>query len=278
MIDLCIHRNQRFRAEEKVDTVSIPESWTELTAKQFPAACACRLRMMLRLTTPDGLVRRALGIPKRVWRRIPPAQRQWIAFERLAFLTETKPVFRDNKMPVIRAGWRRLYGYENMMANVTWEEFIYADTLMLKDRHREALAVLYRPRRWWPLRPDDPRVPFSIYRLDRNTERMERLDEETLFALVTNYQAVRTASVVKKYRYLFPDDVATYEDGKKIEEDPQDDSGKKPQQSWADIHHTLMGDQAYEEEKFLHSKATTMLNWLNRRIKENREMERMKRK
>jgi len=229
------------------------------------------MRGLLKLDYPDAMVRQVLGIPKRMWRKIPRTQRRWIAIDRLAFILDTQPVFRDNKMPVIRAGWRRLYGFENMLADVTWEEFMYADTLMMRKKHRESISVLYRPRMGLSHNPV-VRIPFSMFGLDRNTERLAKVDEETLFALVTNYQAVRSAALERKYGYLFPSADESTMDGKKIELDEEDDRKNTP--SWPDIHHTLMGDKAYLEPQFLHSKATTMLNWLNRRIKENRETER----
>ena len=116
------------------------------------------------------------------------------------------------------------------------------------------------------------RLPFSDRELDNNSRRIDKMDDVAVAAIVTCYMAVRKKAVEEKNRYLFPPSDNTYFDGQLVEDTRQ----KKPgtEASWADAHHILMGDLAYEEPKFLHSKATTILGWLNRRIKENREAER----
>lgn len=261
MIDLCIIGKSEY-------LFPVPDSWADLTPPQFRAACECWMRGPLKLDYPDALVRRVLGVPKRVWRKIPQSQRRWIALDRLAFIAESKPVFRDNKVPVVRVGLRRLHGFDDMFSDLTWEEFIYADTFMQRKMFREAITVLYRPAGLLT----GKKLPFSDRELENNSHRIDKMDDATVTAIVTCYMAVRKKAVEEKNRFIFPPSDNTYFDGQLVEDTQQKNSGTEA--SWADAHHILMGDLAYEEPKFLHSKATTMLNWMNRRIKENREAER----
>ena len=257
---------------KKARRLHVPESWEELDGKQFAQACIYRAAAGRDAKAADEAARRIIRVDGRTWRRIGPAQKCLMREELLGFILDGRPSFRDNKTPCVRAGLRRLHGFGDMLGDVTWEEFIFADTFMLKGMHREAIAVLYRPAN--PL--TGKRAPFSDKGLERNAKRVERLDEPTVAAVACCYMAVRKKSLEEKNRQLFPPSSETYFDGKKVEEEPV----QSPRQAagWADTHHILMGDLAYEERKFLDSKATTIVAWLNRRIAEARERERERRR
>ena len=250
----------------------VPESWEELDGSQLKHAMLYRAAGSMGHADEDA--RRILGVKRRVWRKIPPAQKCMMTEELLGFVFEETPSFRDNKTPVVRAGLRRLHGFDDMLSDVTWEEFIYADTFMLRKMYREMVTVLYRPAN--PL--TKRKRPFSDKDLPRNSRRTDRLDETTVALLALNYRAVRKKAVEEMNGYLFPSMDETYMDGKRIT--MEEDESQAPNQAagWADTHHILMGDLAYEEEKFLKSKATTIVAWLNRRIKESREAERRRKK
>lgn len=249
----------------------VPESWEELDGRQLVLACEYRA---LQAGDPEKMLsvaRRIIGADRRTWRSIPPAQKCLLCEELLSFIINDTPAFRDNKIPSFRVGLRRLHGFDDMLSDITWEEFIYADTFILKGMHREAIAVLYRPAGIL-----GRKKKFSDKLLERNSERTEKLGTATVAALVTNYMAVRRKALEEKNRHLFPHTEETYFDGKLVK--PEGPQAPNQTTGWADTHHILMGDLAYEERKFLDSKATTIVAWINRRIKESRDRERERRK
>jgi len=266
MVELNIITGKRVRR------LQVPESWEELNSAQLKLACDYRA---LQGGDPEKMLsvaRLIIGADRRTWRSIPPAQKCLMCEEFLAFVVNQTPAFRDNKIPTVRAGLRRLHGFGDMLCDVTWEEFIYADTFVLRGMYREAIAVLYRPAALMTGR----KAAFSDKLLERNSERIERLSETTVAALVANYMAVRKRALEEKNRHLFPPTEETYFDGELV----MTEGAQAPNQAtgWADTHHILMGDQAYEERKFLDSKATTIVAWINRRIKESRDRDRERRK
>lgn len=250
----------------------VPESWEELDGSQLKHAVL--YKSAFRSAKAETEARLTLGVPRRVWRKIPPAQRYMMYADLLRFVIDETPSFRDNKIPVVRAGLRRLHGFDDMFSDVTWEEFIFADTFMLRKMYREMVTVLYRPAN--PL--TGRKRPFSDKDLPRNSKRTDRLDETTVALLALNYRAVRKKAVEETNGYLFPSMEETYFDGKRITLEEEETQAPNQTSGWADTHHTLLGDLAYEEEKFLRSKATTIVAWINRRIKESREAERRRKK
>lgn len=255
---------------KRVRKLSVPESWAELDGKQLKDACAYRVMQVGGTDNHYKTARRIIGADRRTWRKIPPAQKCLLCEELLGFITKETPSFRDNKLPTVRAGLRRLRGFDDMFSDVTWEEFIFADTFMLKGMYQEAVTVLYRPAN--PL--TGKRRPFSEDDLPRNSRRTEKLDDLTIAAIAVNYRAVRKSAVEEKNRLLFPPTDDTYIDGELLKTETTKPQEPNQSAGWADTHHLLMGDLAYEERKFLDSKATTIISWINRRIHESRERER----
>lgn len=256
----------------KAHRYQVPESWEELNGRQLKHAMLYRAAGSS--GNSDEEARRIFGVKRRVWREIPPAQKCMMTEELLRFVFEETPSFRDNKIPVVRAGARRLHGFDDMLSDMTWEEFIFADTFMLKKMYRETVTVLYRPAN--PL--TGKKRPFSEKDLPRNSKRTDRLDDTTVALLALNYRAVRKKAVEELNGYLFPSMEETYMDGKRITMEEEGAQAPSQAAGWADTHHILMGNLAYEEEKFLKSKATTILAWINRRIKESREAERRRKR
>lgn len=259
-------------AGKRAGRLSVPENWSELNGRQLKLACLYRTLQAGSTRNMLETARRIIGADRRMWRTIPPAQKCLMCEELLGFIIKDTPSFRDNKIPTIRAGLRRLRGFDDMLSDVTWEEFIYADTFMLRGMHREAVAVLYRPANLLTGR----KKPFSDSELARNSKRAGKLDDLTVTALAVNFRAVRKASVEEKNRHLFPPMDDTYIDGERLKTDTDRPQAPSQAAGWADTHHILMGDLAYEERKFLDSKATTIICWINRRIRESKERERRK--
>lgn len=255
---------------KRVKKLSVPESWAELDGQQLKSACSYRI---MQVSGTDNLYKTArliIGADRRTWRKIPPAQKCMMCEELLGFITKDTPSFRDNKLPTVRAGLRRLRGFDDMLSDVTWKEFIFADTFMLKGMFHEAVTVLYRPAS--PL--TGKRRPFSENDLPKNSRRTEKLDDLTVATIAVNYRAVRKAAIEEKNRLLFPPADDTYIDGELIKTEITKPQEPNQSAGWADTHLLLMGDLAYEERKFLDSKATTIISWINRRIRESRERER----
>lgn len=259
-------------AGKKAERLNVPDKWAELDGRQLKLACLYRTLQAGSTRNMLETARRIIRASRRMWRRIPPAQKCLMCEELLGYILKDTPSFRDNKIPTVRAGLRRLRGFDDMLSDVTWEEFIYADTFMLRGMYREAISVLYRPAN--PL--TGKRKPFSDTELSRNEKRVGHLDDLTVTALAVNFRAVRKASVEEKNKHLFPPTDDTYIDGEQVKADSSKPQAPSQAAGWADTHHLLMGDLAYEERKFLDSKATTIVCWINRRIRESKERERRK--
>ena len=90
---------------------------------------------------------------------------------------------------------------------------------------------------------------------------MAKLDKLTLKAIQVNYLILRKR-LTDHYIHLFYDHVDEVEEGKKAEKQHTD---------WLQLIRNMMGDNFYEESKYLQLSVPSVLFQLERRVKEAKE-------
>lgn len=106
-------------------------------------------------------------------------------------------------MPWVRTRWfrRRLFGPAAGLRNISFLEFVFADSFFIAYCQSQdvawlhkLLAVLYRPGRLWGgAAAGDRRVPFNENLLARNVARVARLPQYVQLAIFTWYRGCRHA-------------------------------------------------------------------------------------
>ena len=127
------------------------------------------------------------------------------------------------------------------------------------------IAVLYRPQRVKWDGESDRRIPFTTYGITKRYKEFAEIDDTLIYAIITNYRAMRTASLEEIYTEIFP-----YKHSFDNEENPNQSSQNENMFSWANVHTNLLGDDLSNESKYLQLNVHTVLNRLNTIIKENR--------
>lgn len=114
--------------------------------------------------------------------------------------------------PTLKIGWRTYHGPSDGLKNICIEEFSWAEQSFslyheTKDpKHLATLAaILYRPRKWWPVADGDKRRAFNRYTFDARAVQMAKLPKEQLIAILMYYTGSRNA-FIETYAKLFSDE------------------------------------------------------------------------
>lgn len=246
----------------KSKTYRSPAAWSELGRRNFIPAC------MLRSGNgdPEENIREIIGISKRDFKKIPKSYIMIIYEEYFKWITEI-PEYKDSKIDVVRLGLKKIRGPERQFSNITWEEFIWADTLYLRGMSDEAMAVLYRRER------KGEKEPFDEKNMNANFKQIKKLPETTRLAMLINYDAMRLGVLEKKYKNLFPprmtkqqfDSLSEEEKKRRLEKDKSDSF------SWMEVHTAIMGDNYYMADKYMKTKLSTVLDHIDRTIAEQKQ-------
>lgn len=110
----------------------------------------------------------------------------------------------EQKLPALRAGFRKYYGPSSYLNDLTFIEFNFAELELyywMKDRSNlhqlwRFIACIYRPAKWKYLlyKPEgvDVRTPYDDYKLDRTARRLsKRHNIATAYAIVLWYKGCR---------------------------------------------------------------------------------------
>lgn len=148
-------------------------------------------------------------------------------------------------------------GFSDDFSDVTWQEWMIADSNANTGQWAVVAAVLYRPRRADWDHTSDPRREFSQWDCDARLPQFQRLDAAVLAAVALNYKLMRQ-QLTRRYRRLF----SGSSDGK---------SGGADLQT---LIRNVMGDNFYEEDKYLKLPVPSVLFQLDRMVREERERRR----
>lgn len=233
----------------------VPEKWEELTQQQFITFAG---GVGSKSAIDHDLTRRILGLDDVVAVSLSLADWWWVC-EKLRWM-QNFDTYRVGLMDTITLSDGTVcYGFSDNFSDVTWEEWSYADSNANAGRWDVVAAVLYRPQKKdWDHR-SDPREPFSQWGADEKLDQMQQLGSDTLAAVALNYKLMRR-QLTRRYRRLF--------------NSGEEDGGKKGDANLQSLIRNVMGDNFYEEEKYLRLSVPSVLFQLDRMVREERERRR----
>lgn len=196
----------------------MPESWNELSRKQFVAISKVMMKETLEDVDKANLWRICSGMSwwyflqlnflpawlneKMFWKKVETMlfvarQLHWIDF-----------LFKEisltgQLLPSIKVGWRKkLYGPERNFENLRMEEFCFSEHYYLKYKQsssvedlRMFVASIYRPAKKdydiWLNADGDTRVPFNEHLITHYAKQLKSVPVHVLFAIVIWYEGCR---------------------------------------------------------------------------------------
>lgn len=230
---------------------TVPEKWDEVTADQFRAFVetdSFGIDLVRRITGMDDVV--AVNLTMADW---------YVVCREFDWMKETdnigKLFIEEVKLP----DGTVCYGYNADFSDVTWEEWMFADSYASRDRWDVVAAVLYRPERENWNHETDRRIPFSKFGAAERMEQMAKLDPLTLRCIMVNYKLLRKR-MTDHYYHIFVEQ----------SEDEGEQKKAKPQgpTDWLTIIRNMMGDNFYEEQKYFQLSVPSVLFQLESRVKE----------
>ena len=231
-----------------------PESWEELNADQFRAYVevgAVNVDLVRRIVGMDDVV--AVSLTLSDW---------WWLTKEFDWMNDIENIGKLFMEELTMPDGTVYYGYNADFSDVTWEEWTFADSYASLGRWDIMTAVLYRQERPDWNRETDRRIPFTKYGTEARMEQTSKLDELTIRCVALNYKMLRKR-LTDHYGHIF------YEP---IEEEETSKTGKKPQTKprtdWLKLIRNMMGDNFYEEQKYLNLSVPSVLFQLESRVKE----------
>lgn len=230
----------------------VPENWEELTQEQFiifaggvsdkPFIDAETVRRIIGL---DDVVTVSLNIAD--W---------WMVIHEFDWMTRMED-YKIGKMDTVKLQDGTVcLGFSDDFSDVTWQEWMIADSNANAGRWDNVAAVLYRPQKTDWDHKSDPRGEFSQWDCDTRLPQFQQLDKAVISAVALNYKLMRRM-LTRRYKRLF--------------------SGGSNKGNGADLQtliRNIMGDNFFEEEKYLKLSVPSVLFQLDRMVREERERRR----
>lgn len=256
-----------FRGKKR--TFKLPEEWKEITPENFGPITEM-LPALKKGLYADEQMRRLCKAGKREWRKTGRDQKLLLAMQ-LGEIARQRPENSENLTGKIRLKGKTYEGFSRMFSNMTWGEFIWADTFFLLGRPEELAATLWREKK------KGGRVPFDEHGLQQRTKLFRKhMPPEKTAMILLNYSAVRKTALEDIYTELFPrttevkDDIP---DEYKKAETKKEEENAGAKFSWFETHSELMGERFFLAEKYENARLSTVLMHLNsqaRKAKESR--------
>lgn len=216
-----------------------PDSWSELTAGQLIAA----VRVMQETITDDELIASMLNIKKRLVKRLS-AYQKFCIIDLLGFL-EIHDHYHEFILPAIGKFNRP----QPRLKDETFGTFIFAETYFEKyaatgDKAYLAkfISCYYRIG------------AFREADIKPNSAIIVKLPADEQEAIFLNYYMIRQW-FVEQYPNVF---------------EPAADQTKKEKSSWIDVYDAIVGDDIVKETEYANLPISTVLRYLDKRIKTNR--------
>lgn len=233
---------RRFWRRRVVET-SFPESWSEMSARQFAAL----------FSRPDDaeLLSVMLGVGKRVVKRLGLMQIYELA--RLFDFVRRDAKISSFKLESFRCpGAGILYAPKPKLAEMTFEQFIYADSFYMQYAERGDADSLYRLTAYLYVRDSG----FCKKDSERNIVWLKRADKSAMEAIALNYGLVRKW-IAERYPLVFPSG------GKRTE--------KQSGGSWPDVFDSIVGDDLKDRDKYASVPVNAVFKFISRKIQEARK-------
>ena len=242
-----------FRVAGKTYSYQMPDNWKELTQEQFITFARC---IEGKVGIDAELVRQLLGLDDVVAVSLSVSDWWWLCGQ-MAWLADFSKYTVGLMDTVTLSDGTVCHGFDDNFSNVTWQEWMIADSQANAGRWDIVAAVLYRPLKQDWDRQSDPRVEFSQWDCDARLPQFQQLEKGILAAIALNYKLLRQR-LTKQYRRLFT----------------AGESAKKGSGNLQTLIQNVMGDNFYEEEKYLRLSVPSVLFQLDRMVREERERKR----
>lgn len=240
-----------FKVAGKKYEYQVPERWEEVTAEQFRAYVDVGefcIDMVRRVMDLDDVVAVNLTAPEWWWLK---NQFEW--------MRETEGVGKLFIDKIALPDGTLCYGYNSDFSDVTWEEWMYADTYASKDRWDVVTAVLYRPERKDWDHESDRRIPFTKFGASERTKQTSQFDKLTLDSIKANYLLLRKR-MTDHFYHIFVESVPDNEE--------KPSAQKAGPTDWLTIIRNIMGDNFFEERKYFELSVPSVLFQLEAKVKD----------
>ena len=230
----------------------VPENWDELTQEQFIIFAGG-------IADKPGIdvetVRRLIGLDDVVTVSLYPAD-WWLVVHEFDWMAQLDG-YKVGKMDTVTLPDGTVcLGFSDDFSDVTWQEWMIADSQANAGRWDIVAAVLYRPRKPDWDHKSDPRGEFSQWDCDERLPQFQQLDKAVLSAVALNYKLMRQI-LTRRYKRLFTGG-----------------GGKGNGSDLQTLIRNVMGDNFFEEEKYLKLPVPSVLFQLDRMVREERERRR----
>jgi hypothetical protein len=204
---------------DKRYTRAVPTEWNELSRKQLLKCMRWLFGVKDKYIKQRLLLQNLLQLPTMVFEALTPEQVALDLMPLISFLTE-KNTLTKQLLPVARLSFRgffkRLYGPKDKLRNLTFAEFIFADSYFIyycktgqEELLHKMIAVLYRERRYlhelrsfFGFDSGDIRTPFNEHLVGKRAGKVALLPDEVKLAILTWYRGCREA-LEAEYGYVF---------------------------------------------------------------------------
>ncbi len=240
-----------FKVAGKLYSYNIPENWEELTQQQFVIFAG---GITDSPTLNAETVRRLIGLDDVVTINLTPAD-WWRVVHEFDWMTRLDE-YKTGKMDsVTLCDGTICIGFSDDFSDVTWQEWMIADSNAYAGRWDVVAAVLYRPQKDSWDHQSNPRGEFSQWDCETRLPMFQQLEKDVLSAVTLNYKLMRR-KLTTRYRRLFSG------------------GGNGNGSDLQTLIRNVMGDNFFEEDKYLKLSVPSVLFQLDRMVREERERRR----
>ena len=231
----------RFFQERTIET-TFPSCWSEMTPRQF-----------LALTSrPDdiSLLSVMLDVPKKIVKHFSLLQIYDLA-HLFDFIQKDQKVSSFTLETLRIPGIGTLYAPLPKLQEMTFLQFVYVDTFYMNYATNPRPETLYKLASYLY----SPKSGFSKLFADINTEKIQKIDHETLEAISLNYGLIRKW-ITERYPLVFPRTKQEI---------------KKGGTTWLDVFDNVVGDDLKDRDQYATVPINAVFRFLTKKIKESRK-------
>lgn len=233
---------------EKYD-IEVPESWHEVRGCKFVAFLEQQKSME---EISDEALLRVLDIPFEVAIFLTPID-LYLLKKEIAFMLDFTTISQWLIDEITLDDGRKVYPPAFDFSDVTWEEFIFADTYAARNMPELVTAVLFRPEKDIFNENESRRVSFSTHGTANRLPLFEKVSDVVKNAVLIIFVSSRKR-LADKYSALFVEKI---------------DDGKSDTGDWLRVTRDLLGENFTDERKILDLPCNAVLTRLDKLIRES---------